>query len=177
MLEEFKDDFHVKIKLVPEGIKRPLWSVLIPAYNCANYLQETLQSVLMQDPGPEKMEIIVIDDHSTLDDPEAIIKEFGQGRVEFIKQPQNVGKVRNYETGLQRSKGLYIHQLHGDDKVRNGFYSKMENLFNDHPEIGSAFCRSIYINKKNQWTQLTGIEKEQDGPGSCINTDCNVSCK
>ena len=43
------------------------------------------------------MEIIVVDDHSTKDDPEAVVNEYGQGRVQFIRQEKNVGKVKNYE--------------------------------------------------------------------------------
>ena len=118
-------------------MKRPLWTVIIPTYNCANYLKETLASVLEQDPGEASMEIIVVDDHSTKDDPEAVVKEFGKGRVKFIRQEKNVGKVKNYETGLTISKGIYIHQLHGDDKVLPGFYKEMEAIFNESP-----ICRS-----------------------------------
>ena len=43
----------------------PFWSVMIPTYNPrADYLEETLHSVLQQDPGPEQMQIEVIDDGS-----------------------------------------------------------------------------------------------------------------
>ena len=102
---------------------------MIPTYNCANYLKVTLASVLAQDPGEAIMEIIVVDDYSTKDDPEAVVKEYGQGRVQFIRQEKNVGKVKNYETGLRASRGRYIHQLHGDDLVYDGFYKEMEAIF------------------------------------------------
>ena len=95
---------YLKINQITDEVKRPLWSVLIPTHNCAHYLRETLQSVLAQDPGEALMEIIVVDDHSTKDDPEAVVKEFGQGRVQFIRQEKNVGKVKNYETGLTASR-------------------------------------------------------------------------
>jgi cellulose synthase/poly-beta-1,6-N-acetylglucosamine synthase-like glycosyltransferase len=49
-----------------EGLgTRPYWSVMIPTYNPrANYLEETLNKVLQQDPGPEQMQIEVVYDCS-----------------------------------------------------------------------------------------------------------------
>ena len=92
-------NYHIKIPGLPKEAHRPLWSVIIPSYNCAKYLKQTLQSVLVQDQGEAIMEIIVVDDYSTKDDPEAVVKEYGQGRVQLIRQEKNVGKVKNYETG------------------------------------------------------------------------------
>jgi len=44
---------------------RPFWSVMIPTYNPrADYLEETLHSVLQQNPGPKQMQIEVVDDCS-----------------------------------------------------------------------------------------------------------------
>ena len=65
---------YISISPITLKSDRPLWSVVIPTYNCAHYLKETLQSVLAQDPGEAIMEIIVVDDHSTKDDPEAVVK-------------------------------------------------------------------------------------------------------
>ena len=67
---------------------RPLWSVMIPTYNCAGYLRETLACVLAQDPGPDQMQIEVVDDCST-DDPQAIVDELAPDRVSFHRQPEN----------------------------------------------------------------------------------------
>jgi len=155
--------FHIKIATVPRGIIRPLWSVIIPTYNCANYLKETLASVLEQDPGEASMEIIVVDDHSTKDDPEAVVKEYGKGRVKFIRQEKNVGKVKNYEAGLRASRGRYIHQLHGDDCVYDGFYKEIEVLFNANPRAGAAFCRTNYIDYGGRITGVTGMIQNNEG--------------
>ncbi|HZY25562.1 MAG TPA: glycosyltransferase, partial [Bacteroidales bacterium] len=76
---------------------------MIPTYNCAHYLRETIASVLAQDPGPEIMQIEVVDDHSTRDDPEVVVKELAGDRVGFYRQSQNVGYIKNFETCLQRS--------------------------------------------------------------------------
>lgn len=60
---------------------RPTWSVVIPTYNCADFLRITLKGVLDQDPGPDEMQIEVVDDVSTKDDPEGVVRELGKGRV------------------------------------------------------------------------------------------------
>ncbi len=60
---------------VSQETVRPFWSVMIPTFNCAAYLAQTLRSVLSQDPGPQEMQIEVIDDVSTRDDPEAVVRE------------------------------------------------------------------------------------------------------
>ena len=153
------------ISISPITLKsvRPLWSVVIPTYNCAQYLRETLQSVLAQDTGEASMEIIVVDDHSTKDDPEAVVKEYGQGRVQFIRQEKNVGKVKNYEAGLRASRGTYIHQLHGDDIVYDGFYSEMETLFNESPSAAAAFSRTNYIDSQSRVTGVTGMIQNKEG--------------
>ena len=72
---------------------------MIPTYECADYLRETLLSVLAQDPGPDHMQIQVVDDASS-DDPEAVIQELGAGRVEFFRQPANAGHTANFNTCL-----------------------------------------------------------------------------
>ncbi len=72
------------------GAVRPTWSVMIPTYECANYLEHTLRSVLAQDPGPEIMQIEVVDDHSVGDDPSAVVGDLGGDRVSFFRQSRNV---------------------------------------------------------------------------------------
>lgn len=153
----------ITIPPVPAGNARPRWSVMIPTHNCAHYLRTTLLSVLDQDPGPEQMQIEVVDDHSTVDDPEAVVNEVGQGRVCFYRQPRNVGHVRNFETCLLRARGELVHLLHGDDCVRPGFYRALEHAFTAHPEIGAAFCRFIVMDEHGHWRKIGPLEQFSSG--------------
>src|SRR5919199_4092188 len=151
--------YRATIAPVPQDTPRPLWSVMIPTYNCAGYLRETLASVLSQDPGPELMQIEVIDDHSTHDDPVSVVEELGRGRVAFYQQPKNLGYIRNFETCLQRSRGKLIHLLHGDDCVRDGFYDRLQRGFDENPEIGAAFCRHIFMDMHSHWLYISSLEQ------------------
>ena len=155
--------YRLSVAPVPEGVERPFWSVMIPTYNCANYLRETLASVLAQDMGAEMMQIMVIDDHSTKDDPEAVVREIGNGRVEFYRQEVNVGHVRNFQTCLEKSRGRVVHQLHGDDLVCNGFYEKLAIGFEKYPEIGAAFCRHIIMDEYGNTLNPSVAELPESG--------------
>ena len=149
---------------VPEGTTRPFWSVMVPIYNCpANYLRETLQSVLCQDPGAEELQIEVIDNCSSTDDPEAIVHEIGAGRISFHRQPANVGVVENCNTCIRRARGHWVHILHGDDTVREDFYARARQGIGAFPDVGAAFCRVIYMDETSQWTGLTEPEARLPG--------------
>lgn len=124
---------------------RPVWSVMIPTYNCIQYVMSALESVLAQDPGQEFMQIEVIDDCSTDGDVGKLVQEVGKGRVGFYKQPENRGSLRNFETCVNRSKGVFVHLLHGDDCIKRGFYDEIKNMFDAAPEIGAAYTKSIHI--------------------------------
>src|SRR5688500_18356669 len=121
---------------------------MIPSYNCIQYLSKTIESVLMQDMGPLKMQIEVIDDCSNDGNVEELVKDIGKGRVNFYQQKENVGSLRNFETCINRAKGKYIHLLHGDDLVKKGFYNEIESLFQKFPTIGSAITNYNWVNEK-----------------------------
>lgn len=142
---------------VPRGIKRPLWSVMIPTFNCAKYLRQTLESVLVQDPGLEQMQIEVIDDCSTLDDPEAVVQELGKGRVLFYRQPQNGGAIANFNTCIARSRGQLVHILHGDDWVLPGFYAAIKSQVDKYPGQGALFASRVFFAGEDGY--YTGVTK------------------
>ncbi len=154
---------HTVISPIQDNGHRPLWSVMIPTYNCADYLRETLAGVLAQDPGPEKMQIQVVDDWSTRDDPEAVVRELGQGRVEFYRQPRNVGHTRNFDTCLLQSRGYLVHLLHGDDLALDGFYRTMEQPFLQNPELGAAFCGQVIINEQSKQIHVSAPVEARSG--------------
>lgn len=154
---------YPSISPVSREIHRPKWSVMIPAYNCAKYLERTLKSVLEQAPAPELMQIEVVDDCSTNDDPEAVVRKLGQGRVSFYRQPHNVGAIKNFNTCIERSVGQIVHILHGDDTVLPGFYNRLEAAFDQEPTIGAAFCRYIFINEEDNHIKLSAVESSTSG--------------
>ncbi|WP_158531183.1 glycosyltransferase family 2 protein [Algoriphagus chordae] len=133
---------------------------MIPAYNCSNYLIETIKSVLQQDMGEELMQIEVVDDCSTDADIAALVLELGKGRVKYYRQQANVGSLRNFETCINRALGQYIHLLHGDDRVKNGYYSSITKAFKDFPEVGAAFSPWDHIKATGELSHKSRLESE-----------------
>ena len=138
------------IQPVSISYSRPKWSVMIPAYNCIWYLKEAMESVLIQALPEEVMQIEVVDDCSSDGDIEQLVRETGKGRISYFRQEKNSGSLRNFETCIKRAKGEYIHILHGDDKVKPGFYKEIEAMFKQHPSAGATFCDFEYIDNKSR---------------------------
>jgi GT2 family glycosyltransferase len=152
------------ISPLPPLAERPFWSVMIPIYNCReDYLRETLGSVLRQDPGAADMQIEVLDNCSTIGDPEAVVREMGAGRIGFHRQTHNLGTGGNFNACIERARGHWVHILHGDDTVRPDFYSRARAAVTAHPEVAAALCRIIYMDEHSQWTGLTELECRTPG--------------
>jgi glycosyltransferase involved in cell wall biosynthesis len=144
-----------RIEPVSSGAPRPVWSVMIPTFNCAKCLGQTLESVLSQDPGADQMQIEVVDDCSTKDDPAAVVQEIGRGRVIFHRKEKNEGATANFNSCLQRSRGHLIHILHGDDWVLPGFYARIQEVADRYHDCALFATRSFYTDEEGHYTGLT----------------------
>lgn len=88
-------------------------SVIMPSYNCARYLDESITSVLKQ--SHKCLELILVDDGST-DDTEAVVKKYSADpRFKFIKSPRKEGPSAARNRGIDAAKGDFITFLDADD--------------------------------------------------------------
>jgi hypothetical protein len=143
-----------KIPFCASGEPRPLWSVMIPTYQCASYLVETLESVLDQNVPSEFMQIEVVDDCST-DNPEKVVGRY-DGRVLFHRQARNVGPTRNFNTCILRGRGELVHILHGDDYVARDFYNQMGDWALRNPGVHLFACRAWIVDERSALQGATG---------------------
>jgi glycosyltransferase involved in cell wall biosynthesis len=155
-----------RVESIAHGIVRPLWSVMIPAFNCAQYLRPCLESVLAQDPGIDRMEIEVIDDCSTDDDPEAVVTELGKGRIKFHRKSRNEGVTANFNTCVQRSSGELVHILHGDDYVLPGFYRAIEEMAERHPGVSFFHARALVVDEAGDTEGNSPFIENLENPGN-----------
>jgi glycosyltransferase involved in cell wall biosynthesis len=151
------------ISVLPVHSQRPFWSVMIPTYNPrADYLEETLWSVLKQDPGPDQMQIEVVDDGSEDDTGFEVAHRVGAGRVMFHRESENRGLANAWNRCIERARGHWVHILHQDDIVLPGFYDRLcEGAKESH--AGAIFCRHAIANSNGHWIHLSELHRESAG--------------
>jgi glycosyltransferase involved in cell wall biosynthesis len=114
-------------------------SVVIPAYNAANFIRETLQSVLQQTLPAD--EVLVIDDGST-DDTATIAESFGPPVRVFRRANLRQGASRNF--GVQESKCEWIAFIDADDMWKSNKLERQMQELSKHLE--ADVCYSGWVN-------------------------------
>lgn len=128
------------IEPLAQGLVRPFWSVVVPARNPRpELLQAAVDSVLVQDPGVDAMHIEVLDDFSDSIDVGRFVRKRYGARVGVYRGDAHRGMAGNWNAGINRARGHWIHILHDDDMVRPGFYATLRAAVEKRPALGAAF--------------------------------------
>ena len=120
------------------------FSIIIPLYNKANYIQATIDSVLTQ--TFQDFEIIVVNDGST-DGSKNIIEKITEDRVQLYNiKNKGVSHARNY--GIQKASSDLIVFLDADDFWRNNHLQNLKDLYTAFPNCGLYATAYLKKNKK-----------------------------
>lgn len=103
----------------------PFFSVIIPNYNRAHLIERTIQDVL--DQSFPDFEIIVVDDGSTDNSKEVLVKYSSNEKVKVVFR-ENGGVCAARNTGALQAKGEFITFLDSDDAVENTWLEDFYNL-------------------------------------------------
>lgn len=116
----------------------PLVSIIVPAYNVVDYIEECIISLLNQ--TYDNIEIIVIDDGST-DGTCLVCNRFRDDRVKVIHK-SNGGLVAARKSGLSIAMGKYVGFVDGDDYVASDFVKNLVTAIeNNHVDfVHASFC-------------------------------------
>jgi glycosyltransferase involved in cell wall biosynthesis len=120
----------------------PLVSIIIPTYNRAHIISDTLNSVLAQ--TYSNWECIVVDDGST-DNTEGILASFIEkdGRFQYLHRPDHRLKAASTcrNIGFEHSKGSYIQYLDSDDMISENKLQEQVAILNNTSDYSIATCR------------------------------------
>lgn len=115
-----------------------LVSIVIPIYNSGEYLEECLNSILLQD--YMNWEAILVNDGST-DRSEMICKQFASQDTRFkVIDKENGGVSSARNSGLREANGDYICFIDSDDYIKNNYLSHLYGLIKTH-NAKLALCK------------------------------------
>ncbi len=144
---------------------KPLLSIVIPVYNVHNedWLRRCIESVLIQDRGPEWADIVIVDDASSHDTARRVAEGYGS-RIKYRRNDANLGLIANHNHCLNISAGKFIHFLHQDDFIEPEFYDKLvEPMLHDDCLVAS-YANHRFVNQRGQSVARQALERRSPGP-------------
>lgn len=127
---------------------QPLVSIVIPAYNNAEYLAQAIESALGQSYG--NIELIV-SDHSSTDDTFAVMRGFERDeRVTLLSTPSGGGALRNWNRVSEAARGKYIKLLCGDDLLYPNIVGEQASALESSPTASVAASSRDVVNSRGR---------------------------
>lgn len=124
----------------------PLVSVVIPVYNQAPYIEQTIQSVIAQ--TYSNYELIIVDDAST-DGTDKIIAEFADDpKVSIYRNEKNLECARTRNLGYSKARGIYCSNLDSDDTLEQEYLEKCVDGLERHPDAAFVYTRVNKMDSK-----------------------------
>ncbi len=124
-------------------MEKPFITLIIPVYNCEQYLKRCLDSVFAQD--YDNYEVICIDDGSS-DNSASIIKEYN---VRYYYQ-DNAGQAAARNKGIELANGEWVCFIDADDAVERDYLSSLAKGIRD--DVGIVICKIKRINEDGSST-------------------------
>jgi len=140
-----------KVVSTSNGIKRkpaekPLISVVVPTFNRAEYITESISSLLSQ--NYSNLEIIIVDDGST-DNTSEVVSKIKDSRIQYHRRPHSKAPAtRNF--GLNQAKGEWILNNDSDDIILPGTIEKYLKAIQEYPEAEVFYGDIVTTNSKLQ---------------------------
>ncbi len=115
-----------------------LVSIIMPAYNCARFIRESINSVLAQ--TYTAWELLIVDDCST-DNTAEVVDNYADSRIRYMRNEQNKGAALSRNKALREAKGRYIAFLDADDTWT---HDKLEKQIAFMQQNGYTFTYTCY---------------------------------
>ncbi|MHC4890206.1 MAG: glycosyltransferase, partial [Planctomycetota bacterium] len=136
------------ISVIPlyQSKDNPLVSVIMPAYNAAEYITKAIESVLIQ--NYRNFELIVVDDGS-IDNTRDIVAGFKDERIKYFYK-ENAGPASARNLAIKKAKGTFIVSLDSDDMITPDFIAKHMKVFEKHPQADLIYCDDCLIDEDDK---------------------------
>jgi glycosyltransferase involved in cell wall biosynthesis len=126
--------------------KSPLVTIVTPSYNQAEYLEQTIQSVLGQD--YPNLEYLIVDGGST-DGSLEVIQRYADQLAWWVSE-RDKGQADAINKGFSRATGKYVAWLNSDDLYLPGTIRKAVETLEHYPETGLIYGNLLSINARGE---------------------------
>ncbi len=164
-------------------LRNPQVSICIPAYNNADYIVETLDTVMNQ--TYDNIELVVVDDGSK-DDTWNVINKYKEDyeaknpdstkSIHPYKNEKNLGMAGNWNRALELCQGEYLKLICADDLMDAALTEREVKILEEHPEVVCVSSDTqfidLYGNKKGQYKRYrkSGVVDGREAVRSCVFT-------
>lgn len=138
--------------------KAPHITVLLPAYNAAPYIEESVNSVLSQ--TYTDFELLIINDGST-DNTRELLEKYTDDRIRLIHQ-DNMGLVKTLNKGLELARGKYIARFDADDICYPDRLEKEYQFISANPDYILVGSEADYIDDGGKYIFTFKFENYDD---------------
>lgn len=135
---------------------KSLVTIGMPVYNCEQFIEQALKSVLAQ--TYENFELIITDDGST-DNTLEIIKKFDDPRIKLLVDGKNRGISYRLNQLIDIASGEFFVRMDGDDLMFPDRIEKQINYLLQYPEIDVVGSDAVIIDNKNVIIGIRGGER------------------
>ncbi len=142
-------------------------AVFVPTYNRASLLAGAIRSVLEQ--TFERFSLIVADNASTDETPE-IVGGFGDERLTYVRRPENIGLLGNFNACLSGVSADYCLVLCDDDLLEPTFLESTVPLLDENPRVGMAHssfrvidAEGALVEEEADWTYGLAADTIESG--------------
>jgi glycosyltransferase involved in cell wall biosynthesis len=151
----------------------PLVSIIVPTYNSAVYLKETIESILSQ--SYKDFELIVVDDGSD-DDTRKVLEPFIDD-IRYYYQENSGGPAKPRNVGIEHAKGKYISFFDSDDLMLPKKLEYAVKFMEAHPSIVLSFTNFFVCSENGELydgTQLDKYNYFMNIPRTEVQKDCFI---
>ena len=130
-----------------------LISIITPTYNCANFIGETIDSVLAQ--TYSNWEMIIVDDCST-DNTEEIVNNYSNSdkRIKYYKLDNNSGAAVSRTKAMELANGQYMAFLDSDNYMKKNNYAFTCTKYEQINEKSKLLDKVIMVVPKTNYNRL-----------------------
>lgn len=155
--------------------EKPLISILMGIYNCADTLEEAVQSILAQ--SYDNWELIMCDDASS-DDTYDVARKLAEKdlRIVLIKNEKNMTLAPTLNRCLEIAKGKYIARMDGDDHCAEDRLQRELEFLENNPEYSLVSCQMQLFDDDGDYRIVKFAERPQKKDFPKTSQFCHAGC-